>query len=441
MEISRYEKSPWAWIPSLYFTEGLPYVIVMTIAVIMYKRLGLSNTDVALYTSWLYLPWVIKPFWSPIVDLFRTKRWWIITMQLVVGASMAGVAFTLQLPNYVQWSLCFFWLMAFSSATHDIAADGFYMLALTEHEQALNVGIRSTFYRIATIIGQGVLVMGAGFLEVYTRNPRQAWSITMFIAAIGLLLLCTYHRFALPTPESPNVDNSARVNMNIRNSLRDFFDVFSDFFNKPQIVAALLFLLLYRLPEALLVKITPLFLLDSLDKGGMALSTSELGFVQGTVGVIGLIAGGILGGMAIARHGFQRWLWPMVLAMSLPNLVYLALAYFQPEQMWVISPEFVVDKIWIVATCYFVEQFGYGFGFSAYMLYMLWFSQGVSSTAHYAFCTGFMALSMMLPGMVAGWLQESLGYYHFFEIVIALVPLTFIAASIIRVDPKFGVKV
>ena len=427
--------SAWAWVPSLYFTEGLPYVIVMSIAVIMYKRLGLSNTDIALYTSWLYLPWVIKPFWSPVVDLLRTKRWWIVTMQLLVGASMAGVALSLQGTPFVRWSLCFFWLMAFSRATHDIAADGFYMIALDEHEQAFNVGIRSTFYRIATIMGQGVLVMGAGLLEVYTQTPRPAWCLTMLAAALILLSLCAYHRFILPRPEKAT--DASPVSSTVIN---DFADVFSDFFQKPQILVAIIFLLIYRLPEALLVKVTPLFLLDGIEQGGMALSTSELGFVQGTIGVIGLIAGGILGGMAVARDGFQRWLWPMVLAMSIPNILYVALAYFQPDQMWFISQDFVVNKIGIVAASYLTEQFGYGFGFTAYMLYMLYFSQGSSKTAHYAFCTGFMALSMMLPGMVAGWLQETLGYYQFFVAVMALVPLTFIAASIIKVEPTFGKK-
>lgn len=424
----------WKWVPTLYFTEGLPYVIVMTVAVVMYKRLGLSNTDIALYTSWLYLPWVIKPFWSPVVDLLRTKRWWIVAMQLLVGASMAGVALSLQVPQSVQWSLCFFWLMAFSSATHDIAADGFYMLALDQHDQAFNVGIRSTFYRIATIMGQGLLVMGAGLLEVYTRSPRTAWSLTMLTAAVALLLLCVYHRAVLPRPETS--DREVRLG----SVWSDFADVFTDFFQKPQIGVALIFLLIYRLPEALLVKVTPLFLLDGMAQGGMGLSTSELGFVQGTIGVIGLILGGILGGMAVARHGFQRWLLPMVLAMSLPNLLYVALAYFQPTALSLPLVGWSMGKTGIVAVSYFIEQFGYGFGFTAYMLFMLYFSQGHSQTAHYAFCTGFMALGMMLPGMAAGWLQETLGYYQFFVAVMALVLLTFIAASIINVDPQFGKK-
>lgn len=417
----------------MYFAEGLPYVIVMSITTVMYERLGLSNAEITLYTSWLYLPWVIKPFWSPIVDIFRSNRWWILVMQMLIGASLAGVAFTMPLPHFVQWSLCCFWLMAFSSATHDIAADGFYMQALSDHDQAFYVGIRSTCYRIATLIGQGTLVMLAGLLEVYTRSPRHAWGATMALAAGVMLLLFVYHRFALPATQE-------RAASPRKEYFDDFWNVIVDFVTKPQFVVTIIFLLAYRLPEALLVKITPLFMLDSVDNGGLALSTIDLGLVQGTIGVAGLIVGGILGGMAVARHGFQRWLWPMVLAMSVPNLLYVGLAYYQPESLTIIPDMIVLSKKWIVGISYCVEQFGYGFGFTAYMMYMLYFSRGNSSTAHYAFCTGFMALSMMLPGFKAGWLQEQLGYYQFFVVVMALVPLTFIAASIIKVDPSFGKK-
>lgn len=422
MKLSKKIFSPWTWIPSLYLAEGIPYVIVMQIAVVMYKRLGLSNTDIALYTSWLYLPWVIKPFWSPIVDRFRTKRWWIVMMQLVIGAGLAGVAFTLSLPSAVQWTLAFFWLMAFSSATHDIAADGFYMLGLSKKEQALYVGIRSTFYRIAMIAGQGLLVMFAGAMEVYTRQPVKAWAITFYATAGLFFLLYAYHLLVLPRPKADHA---------VAHSVSPFSDMgftFRSFFAKPGIVVALCFMMLYRLPEALLVKICPLFLLDQASEGGLALTTSELGMVQGTVGVIGLTLGGILGGVAVSVGGFRKWLWPMVLSISLPNVVYIILAYFQPENLF-----------WVNA-CVFIEQLGYGFGFTAYMLYLMYFSQGPSSTAHYAFCTGFMALSMMLPGMVAGWLQQQMGYLNFFIFVVALVPLTFVVARFIKVDDDYGKK-
>ena len=414
-------RHPMSWIPSLYFAEGVPYVIVMTIAVVMYKRLGLNNTDIALYTSWLYLPWVIKPFWSPIVDLLRTKRWWILTMQILIGAGLAGVAFTLPTANFVQYTLAFFWLMAFSSATHDIAADGFYMLELNEHEQALYVGVRSTCYRIATIAGQGLLIIMAGSLETYFRQPRKAWMITFIIASVVFISLFLYHYFFLPNPEEASSERR-------KYHPGEIMSTFASFFMKPGILTALAFMLLFRFPEALLTKICPLFFLDKVADGGMALTTSEIGLVQGTTGVIGLLLGGIFGGIVIAKDGFQRWIWPMVLAISVPNLVYVALAYFQPEGLTIVN------------ICVFIEQMGYGFGFTAYMLFLIYFSQGPSKTAHYAFCTGFMALSMMLPGMFAGWLQEQLGYLNFFLVVIALTPLTFIVSRMIKVDPNFGKK-
>ena len=412
-------KAPWRWIPSLYFAEGLPNIIVTFIALIMYKRLGLSNSDATLYTSWLYLPWVIKPFWSPVVDMLRTKRWWILLMQLLIGASLAGVAFSLHCSPMLQWTLAFFWLMAFSSATHDIAADGFYMLQLTPSEQALYVGIRSTFYRVATIAGQGLLLMIAGTLEVYTRRPLQAWSITFGLSAALFLLLYLYHQYyALPRPQSDKpVSSDGHLN-------KAFIETFLSFFRKPGFWAAIAFMLLYRLPEALLTKVCPLFLVDPVSAGGLGLTTSEVGFAQGTLGVIGLTVGGILGGMAAGRDGLKRWLWVMVMAISLPDIVYVVLAYFQPEALhW-------------VATCIFVEQFGYGFGFTAYMIYLMQYAQGPSKTAHYAFATGFMALSMMIPGLFAGYLSELMGYLNFFIFVIGLLPVTFVVSALIKVDDK-----
>lgn len=413
-------RSPWSWVPSLYFAEGVPYVVVMTIAVIMYKRLGLSNTDAALYTSWLYLPWVIKPFWSPFIDVYRSKRWWIIAMQLVIGTGLAGVAFTLPTNSFLQWTIAFFYLMAFSSATHDIAADGYYMLALDEHEQSLFVGIRSTFYRISTIAGQGLLLMLVNALEVYTRKPALAWSYIFFLAATLFLTLCLYHHLILPRPQEDKENQGKVVNFS------KICSTFITFFQKPQALIAITFLLLFRLPEALISKICPLFLIDKMSNGGLGLSTGEVGWAQGTIGVIGLTLGGILGGICVAEGGFKKWLWPMVLAITLPDCVYLFLAYYQPDSM-----------LWI-NLCIGTEQFGYGFGFTAYMLFMLFYSQGQSKTAHYAFCTGFMALSMMLPGMVAGWLADAMGYYRFFILVMCLVPLTFFSAAIIKVPDDFG---
>lgn len=412
--------NPWAWIPTLYTAEGIPYVIVMSVATVMYERMGLKPGEIALYTSWLYLPWVIKPFWSPVVDLLRTKRWWIITMQMCIGGALGGLAFSMHLPHYLQWSLAMLWLMAFSSATHDIAADGFYMLALTPQQQAFFVGIRSTFYRIASIVGQGLLIMFAGTLEAKMR-PAQAWSITFAVVAVFFILIFIYHAITLPSTQADH----ATENTDWHNVATGFFETFVSFFKKPQIVCAMLFILVYRLPEALLVKICPLFMLGRAEDGGLALTTGQLGWVQGTVGVVGLTLGGILGGLAAERGGLRRWLWPMVLSITLPDAVYIFLAYFQP------------DNITWISTCVFIEQFGYGFGFTAYMLYLIYFSRGESSTAHYAFCTGFMALGMMLPGMVAGYLQEAVGYLNFFIIAMVLCVLTFIVAHLVKIEKDF----
>lgn len=606
------EKSPWAWIPSLYLAEGLPYVAVMTISVIMYKRMGVSNTDIALYTSWLYLPWVIKPFWSPFVDLLKTKRWWIVIMQLLIGAAFGGIALTIPVPFFFQATLAFFWLLAFSSATHDIAADGFYMLGLDSNQQAKYVGIRSTFYRIATIFGQGILIILAGFLESSTgmtplavtvnADPQQtekylvvepfshpgeqageihfisdkeiinigtsnldkeaatvflntleqlnldngfvkkevaaassngnvakedakdnsfgnwikntfgehiavatdnnvgnigyvavslskkpeadkeivlntgmnkgdvsismvkgerlvfnetnwnkpayvafqldkkldssstasfqglsgniplAWSITFFVLAALFILFSFYHRFSLPTPAS----DKAHANLTASGILKEFSETFVTFFKKPQAAIGIFFMLTYRFSEAQLLKLINPFLLDPKDIGGLGLTTGEVGFVYGTIGIIGLTLGGIIGGYAASKGGLKRWLWPMTLSMLLTILTFVYLGYFQPDSLLVIN------------ICVFIEQFGYGFGFTAYMLYLIYYSDGEHKTAHYAICTGFMALGMMIPGMFAGWLQEQLGYERFFVWVMICSIIPIIAVALLKIDPNYG---
>ncbi len=619
--MSKRKISPWAWIPSLYFAQGLPYVAVMTISVIMYKRLGISNTDIALYTSWLYLPWVIKPFWSPFVDLLKTKRWWVVAMQILVGAGLAGVAFTIPASNFFQITLAVFWLMAFSSATHDIAADGFYMLALDSNKQAMYVGIRSTFYRIATIAGQGLLIIIAGSLESATglkpleikvnagpeysasvevpadstlvnpylfaqteeftfettpsvinigtgnipadsasllkkfaveqntlngfipkestaataaikegswwsrgvsaplgqwikrnfgeeksaagvhqltgsskliavrltkapspgeklvlntsfRNGDKsiflahgerieftsenwskpafilvqvdpkleesatagfrglsgnitfAWSITFFILAGFFIAIALYHKFILPKPESdaPAKDVTAGT------IFREFFETFASFFRKKQVLIAIAFLLLFRFAEAQLVKMVTPFLLDPKELGGMGLTTGQVGMVYGTIGILGLTLGGIIGGIVASLGGLKKWLWPMALSISLPSFSFVYLALVQPESFFVVN------------LCVFIEQFGYGFGFTAYMLFMIYFADGKHKTAHYAICTAFMALGMMLPGMMAGWLQELLGYKNFFYWIMLSYLLTFLVTAFIKVDKDFGRK-
>ena len=569
----------------------------MTIAVIMYKRLGISNTDIALYTGWLYLPWVIKPFWSPFVDLFKTKRWWTITMQWIIAIAFALLAFAIPTPFFFQLTLAVFWIVGFTSATHDIAADGYYMHALDDHQQSFYIGIRSTFYRIATVAGQGLLVILAGVIEmnsglepaqlqvnatqqaitikditenqngqrflfttaetdstlsmidyvsqqnetngfVEKEQPQQqaaaqvteeessftkwlretfgeaprkasalqsrqqivgitlsehpkddepiilnmafkngdqsikmeqgklstrfqftkdnwdkpaliiisvdpklkedttatfeglsgnipfAWLVVFVVLSVFFFLVAVYHQFILPHPASDH----ATKDVSAKTIASEFLRTFKTFFTKPQALVAILFMLLYRLPEAQLVKIINPFMLDPVDKGGLGLTTGQVGVVYGTVGIIGLTIGGILGGLAAARGGLKRWLWPMVLAITLPDLVYVYLSYVQPEGLGIIN------------ACIFVEQFGYGFGFTAYMLYLIYFSEGEHKTAHYAICTGFMALGMMLPGMMAGWLQETIGYRHFFIWTIICCVVTFLVCAFIKIDPNFGKK-
>ena len=417
-------RTPWTWVPTLYFAEGIPYVAVMTISLIMYKRMGMSNADITLYTSWLYLPWLIKPLWSPFIDLVKTKRWWIISMQLLIGAALGGVAFTLPTSQWLQGTLCFFWLMAFASATHDIAADGFYMLGLDDHQQSLFVGIRSTFYRIATIFGQGMLVALAGNLSVITRNVRYSWSLMFYFAAGLFIAMWLYHNWALPRP----MEDKDHQRHTYDDILHELTKALKSFFQKPQALAGICFMLFYRMPEGLLAKISALFLVDSGHNGGLGLSDSEYGLVQGTVGIIGLTVGGILGGVAASKGGLKRWLWPMVLAITLPDVVYVYLSYAMPDSLWVIS------------ACVLIEQFGYGFGFSAYMLYLIYYSQGEYKTSHYAFCTALMAGSMMLPGMVAGAWQEAVGYRMFFIIVMVACAMTYVVSAFLKIDPDFGRK-
>jgi PAT family beta-lactamase induction signal transducer AmpG len=416
--------SPWAWIPSLYLAEGLPYVAVMAVSGIMYKNMGMSNTSIAFYTSILGFPWIFKPLWSPFVDILKTKRWWIIITQLLIGAGFAGIAFTIPTPFYFQATMAIFCLLAFSSATHDIAADGFYMHGLDTNQQAVFVGIRSTFYRIAMLLGQGGLVFLAGYLERKTGNIPFAWSTSFFVLAALFILFSLYHRFVLPKPESDTSD----PNLKAGEIMQEFAETFVSFFKKPHVLAALFFMLTFRFAEAQLQKLITLFLLDPVEKGGLGLTTEKVGIVYGTVGIIALMLGGITGGIVASRGGLKKWLWPMTLSMILTCLTFVYLSFSQTGNFLIIN------------ICVVVEQFGYGFGFTAYTLYLMYFSEGRRKTAHYAMCTGFMALGVLFPGMIAGWLQERLGYNHFFiwVMICAIVPI--IAVSLLKIDPEYGKK-
>ena len=415
-------RNPWFWVPTLYAAEGLPYALAMSVSLVLYKNLGVSNTDIAFYTSWLYLPWVIKPLWSPFVDLLKTRRLWIWTMQLLLGVGLAGVALTIPAPHFFQLTLAFFWLLAFSSATHDIAADGFYMLATTEREQAFFSGVRNTFYRVAMICAQGGLVILTGKIHGRTGDYAFAWSMALALTAGIFLCLGVYHYSILPKPA---MDQPKSIGSR-GNFFVEFLKTFGTFFQKPKIIVLLLFLLLYRLGEAQLVKMVQPFLLDGREQGGLGLTNEQLGVVYGTAGIIALMLGGLLGGFVVSRHGLKFWLWPMLLAIHLPDAVFIWLAHAQPENLFAIGAGVAV------------EQFGYGFGFTAFMLYMIYIARGEHRTAHYAICTGFMALGMMLPGMWSGWLQERIGYPHFFVWVLLTTIPSFIVAMRIPLEAEFG---
>lgn len=427
--------NPVSWVPSLYFAEALPYVAVMTLSTIMYTNMGMTNTEVALYTSWLYLPWVIKPLWSPLVDSLKTKRWWILMMQVLVGTSLAGVALTMQTEMWLKMSMAFFWLMAFSSATHDIAADGFYILGLTDKEQAFYVGVRSTFYRIGTIFCQGGLVMLAGIMQ--REHPvAVAWGLAMGGLAAIMIVLAAWHGRNLPkvakdvesTTEEGILDIMSRIPW--IGKLRDyallapmtpFIETLASFFYRKGVGTAIVFMLLFRFPEAQLAKMAQPFMLRGIEEGGLAMSTEMVGFTYGTLGVLGLLGGGILGGFLVSMSGLKRWWWPMIMAISLPDAVYIYLATVQP------------DSIWIIGSCVLIEQLGYGFGFTAYMLFLVYFSKGERSTSVFSICTALQAMGMMLPGMIAGYLADLWGFTGFFWWVMLCCLVTVAVSAIVKI--------
>ena len=433
--------SPWFWIPTLYFAQGIPYFIVNNISVMMFTKMGVPNGDMAMFTSLLYLPWMIKPFWSPFVDIFKTKRWWTVVMQILMTIAFAFTIFSIPTPTaemlatqttpismfYV--TLILFVVTAFASATHDIAADGFYMLALKQNEQAAFVGIRSTFYRLSSIFGQGVLVALAGLIETNTGNIPMSWRITMIVTAAIFAICSLYHTFMLPRPTT-DISSLKDEKPTVGAIFMEFGRTFATYFKKSGVWLAIVFMLLYRLPEAFLIKMCMPFLVATKEMGGLELSTAEVGVVYGTIGILFLTIGGILGGLFASKLGLKKSLWTMAGCMTLPCLTFVYLAICQPENL-------VLTSIAIA-----IEQFGYGFGFTAYMLYMMYFSEGELKTSHYSICTAFMAMSMLIPGMFAGYIQEALGYVDFFWMVmvccIATLAVTFFVDR--KIDPNYGKK-
>ena len=413
-------KWAWAWVPILYFTQGLPYVMVVTVSVIMYKKLGISNADIGLYTSWLYLPWVIKPLWSPFLDLLSTKRNWFLLMQLLVAVAFLGIGLTLPTNIFFTTTLACFWMAAFASATNDIASDGYYMIGLTQEKQSFFVGVRSTFYKLSTVTGQGLLVILAGFLENHYGDNTKAWSVTMICAAVIMFGLTVANFLVTPKYESSEAVTLQKP--------KGFLEVFSSFFRKKGMGMALTFVLFFRLGESQLVKMASPFLLDSNEAGGLGYSTAEVGTIYGTVGVIMLTVGGILGGLLISRDGLKKWMFPMVLSLNIPNAFYAFLAITK------------TTSLVAVVTTVVLEQFGYGFAIAGFMVFLIYIAEGVSKTSHYALATGFMALGMMLPGLISGYVQEWLGYDGFFIwVVLAALP-SIVLLKYLKYPPDYGKK-
>ena len=420
-------RNPWAWIPTLYFAEGLPNIIVTGLSVVMYMQMGLSDAEVGLFTGWLALPWVIKPLWSPFIDLLKTKRWWVLAMQALIGASLAGIAFSIPTAFWFQATMCLFFLIAFCSATHDISADGFYMIELDDHNQAKYVGLRNTFYRLAIIFVNGMLVSLAGILQVMFRGQiRFTWAL-IFYGLAGLFIgLWLYHSRFMPRPAEDV--NTRRTVAEVTSELKNMFITFFQKFDRRGTLIVMLFLLFYRFPEALLNTMTKTFMLRHNYVGGLGLSPQEYGLANGTVGLIGLLLGGIIGGVLVSRDGMKRWLWPMVCAITLPDVVYIYLSYSLNSNLIVVS------------SCLFIEQFGYRLGFTVLTLYMLYYSQGKYKTSHYSICTGISYLGLMLPGMLSGYIKDMVGYRVFFIIVMACCAITFAVTAFLKIDPDFGKK-
>lgn len=411
-------KWAWAWVPTLYFAQGLPYALVVTVSVIMYKRLGVSNADIGLYTSFLYIPWVIKPLWSPFVDLKSTKRNWFLGMQLLASVALLAIGLTLPTNIFFVTSLACFWMVAFASATNDIATDGYYMIGLTEDRQSFFVGLRSVFYKLANVTGQGLLVVLAGFLEGHYGDNTKAWSYTMICAALLMLLLTVSNFFV-----APKFEGSQAITLE---KPKGFLEVFTTFFKKRGMGMALAFILFFRLGESQLVKMASPFLLDPTSAGGLGYTTSEVGTIYGTIGVIFLTIGGILGGILISRQGLKKWMLPMLISLNAPNALYALLAITETTNIYAVTGTVIV------------EQFGYGFGIAGFMVYLIYIAEGASKTSHYALATGFMALGMMLPGLISGFMQEWLGYDGFFIwVVLAALP-AFVLLRYLDYPADFG---
>ena len=417
---------PWLWIPTLYLAQGLPYILITVLSVFMFKKLGLDNSSITLLTNLVGLPYTFKPLWSPFVDTLGTRRNWVWSMQLATAGGLATLATLLTGANGVQAATALFVIAAITAATHDIAADGLYLIALREEQQKYFVGVRTVFFRLAMFAGNGPLVVLAGHLETRFAEPHHAYAAFFGIMAVMMAVFAAWHLIALPRATNDRAGDVRDAGAQVES----FLGTFVSFFRKPGIVTSIAFLLLYRLGEAQLLAVAKLFMLDGAAKGGLGLTTEQVGVIYGIWGIIALLVGGLLGGLLTSRDGLRKWLWPMMLAMHLPNAAYWYLAHALPTSHTVIQ------------ACVMFEQLGYGFGFTAYLIYMMQLARGEHQTAHYALCTGFMSLGVLVPGAWSGKLQQMLGYEHFFVwVLIATIPGMIVGARLrIEDAPKEAAK-
>ncbi len=416
MTDNRKAMSPLRWVPSAYFAMGLPFVVLNMVSVLMFKGLGIEDSKIALWTSVIMFPWTIKFLWSPFLEMFRTKKFFVVTTQLISGIGFGLVALALHLPSFFAVSIALLAVVAMSGATHDIALDGLYMAELSQTDQAKYIGWQGAFYNLAKLVATGLLVYVAGVLMDRFRTggaddfgaALSSWTIIMGAAAVLMLVLGLYHARTLPSGGAAAVSGGTASER-----LHELWAVIKDFFTKKHIGWYILFIILYRLGEGFVMKIVPLFLKADISAGGLGLSEQQIGLYYGTFGAAAFVAGSLLAGYYIAHLGLKKALFSLVCIFNIPFLVYTWFAWVQPESMWLIGGGIVL------------EYFGYGFGFVGLTLFMMQqVAPGKHQMAHYAFASGIMNLSVMMTGAVSGFLSDAVGYKWFFILVmIAVVPV------------------
>lgn len=403
-------RHPATWVPTLYFSEGLPFVATATVSVLMYKSLGLTDAQIAFFTTLIMWPWTLKPIWGPLLEMFRTKKHFVVATQFIGGVAFGLLALSLPLKGFLSYSLAMFAIIAFNSATHDIAADGVYINTLEPKQQAQFVGWQGAFYNIAKVFSQGFLVYIAGKLEL-TLGVTEAWMVVMGLFGGILILMALYHIKMLPS------GGSSEGVRNFREAFTTFWQVVKTFFQKKNILWGIAFIILFRSAEGQLTKIVPLFMRAAREAGGLGLPTSDIGIAYGIFGAASFVLGSIAGGYFVAKRGLQRSIFILCVLFNIPDAVYAYLAFTVPENFAVICG---------AITC---EWFGYGFGFVGVILFMMQqIAPGKYKMAHYAFATAVMNLGFMIPSMISGYISDFLGYKKFFLwVMLATIP-SFLAA-------------